>query len=298
MKICVTGGSGVIGSKLVDHFTKSGFDVDFTYMANKPKIASSKNWRANQLDITNRELTLRLLQEINPDIVIHTAAVTNVDLCQTDKELAENVNIEGTRNIVDGCKLTNSNLIYVSTSFVFDGTKDQYVEEDKTSPRNHYGYTKQKGEEFVINSGLESMILRTDQPYCWTESWQHTNSVLRVVDTLQAGKTLDEVTDWYNTPTYIPDFVDVTSKLIQKKSTGIFHVVGRDYINRYDWSKTVAEIFVLDQTKIRPIKSDKLSVVVKRVNVNLKNDKTVLETGLQISGVREGTQKMLNDKRH
>ena len=104
---------------------------------------------------------------------------------------------------------------------VFSGNKKENFEEDNTDPISNYGITKVVGEEIVQKSNLSYLILRTDQPYCWPEKWQHTNSVKRVIETLKSNTTLKEITDWCNTPTYVLDFVRATEKLIQNNETGI-----------------------------------------------------------------------------
>ena len=287
MKILVMGGSGVIGFNLVKYFDKSNKDVEFTYLTNKPKFS-----KGHCVNIIQKKTTVELIAKINPDIVIHAIALTNVDLCETNNKLAYSINVHGTENIIEGCKIAGSKIIYISTSFVFDGKKQQYFEDDETSPSTYYVVTKNIGEQLVIKSELPYLILRTDQPYCWIESWQHTNSVLRVIDTLQSNKILKEIEDWYNTPTYVPDFVSVTEKLIDKNMTGIFHVVGPDFISRYNMSLKVAEIFNLNKNMIEPITSDTLNLAVKRVNINLNNEKAFRETGIEMRNFTNSLMKM------
>jgi len=291
MKICIIGGSGMMGSKMFQYLSKIEHEVIVTYNTHK----NLNDITVYQLDITDLDATVDFLKKNNPEIIIHTSAITNIDLCETNKELAYLVNVKGTENIVEGCKKIKAKLVYLSTSYVFDGTKDEYFEEDKPTSSTYYGYTKLKGEEVVVNSGLSYLILRTDQPYCWTEKWQHTNSVLRVIETLQAGKILNEIEDWQNTPTYVPDLVLATSELLKNNSNGIFHLVGSDFINRYEWSLEVAKIFGLDETKIKPINSEKLELAVKRVNVNLKNLKISKEIGLKMKGITEGAISMRDE---
>ena len=291
MKICIIGGSGVIGSKMLQFFSKNGHEVIATY--NTHKILNFS--KCCQLDITNLDPTINFLEKNNPEIIIHSSAITNIDLCETNKELANSVNIKGTKNIIEGCKKIKGKLIYLSTSYVFDGKKDEYFEDEEPTSSTYYGFTKLKGENAVKNSGLAHLILRTDQPYCWTEKGQHTNSVLRVIETLRAGKVLNEIEDWYNTPTYVPDLVLATSELIKNNSEGIFHLVGSDFINRYRWSIEVAKIFGLDEAKIKPINSKKLALSVKRSNVNLKNIKIKKEIDLKMKGIIEGVISMKNE---
>lgn len=293
VKFLIIGGSGVIGFKLVKFLIRNNENVEFTYLTNKVPFANGYC-----LDITKREETIKLITKVNPDIVIHSSAITSVDLCETNRQLANSVNVNGTVNVIEGCKKSNSKIVYISTSFVFDGKKQEYFEEDLTSPSTYYGITKFKGEELVRKSDLPYLILRTDQPYCWTEKWQHTNSVLRVLQTLRSGKVLQEILDWYNTPTYVPDFVLAADKLLNRNKTGTFHVVGSDFINRYEWSLIVTDIFRLNKNIIKPITSDSLKLPVKRPNVNLSNQKLFQKVGIRMRGVKEGLMKMLEDGRH
>jgi|TARA_B110000438_G_scaffold2361_1_gene2455 dTDP-4-dehydrorhamnose reductase len=287
MKICIIGGSGVIGSKFVKKFSEN-YNVHHTYFQNKIKTLK----KGDKLDITNKKSTIDYIKKLKPNIVIHCAALANVDLCEEDKKLADKINVEGCKNIVESCKMTDSKLIFISTSFVFDGKKKEYFEKDKTSPSTYYGYTKVKGEEIIKKSGLSYLILRIDQPYCWIEDNQRMNSVLRVIETLKRKEILYEIEDWYNTPTYVPDLVFATLKLIKNNSNGIFHVVGSDFINRYDWSMYVAKKFKLDQTKIKSINSKKLDLTVKRPNINLKNLKISKEIKFKMNGIKEGVTLM------
>ena len=282
MKILVVGGSGVIGFNLIKDL-KNTNDVSYTFFNNK--ISKSNGY---QLDITNKEDTINLIGKIKPDVIIHTAALTNVDKCETEKQLANLINVEGTKNIVEGAKKIKSKIVFVSTSAVFSGNKKENHEDDSLDPISNYGITKKIGEEIIQKSNLSYLILRTDQPYCWAEKWQHTNSVLRVIETLKSGIILKEITDWFNTPTYVPDFVKATTKLIQSNETGIFHLTGPDFINRYDLAILTTEIFCLKKEMIQPINSKELNLAAKRSNVKLNNEKTCNKTGILFLGIKDG----------
>jgi dTDP-4-dehydrorhamnose reductase len=290
MTILVVGGSGVIGSKLVDQIKKQKQSVFFTFLKNNPNSNEGMF-----LDITQKKQTIDLIKKIKPKIIIHTTALTNVDLCETDKQLAESINVHGIENIVAGAKEITSKIVFVSTSAVFDGKKDSYVEDDKTSPISHYGLTKVKGEEIVKKSNLPYLILRTDQPYCWIEKWQHTNSVLRVLDTLRAGKKFREIADWYNTPTYVPDFVNIALRLVDSNEEGIFHLVGPDFLNRYDFSLKVCEFFGLDTRMVVPINSNELGLPAKRANARLISNR-LERLGIRAMGSDQGLHSMTKSK--
>lgn len=283
MKILVIGGSGMIGNKLFNYFKESEWNTEFTYHTNVVPFA-----QGHRLDITQKKSTINLITKLNPDVVIHTAALANVDLCETNNSLAYSVNVQGTANVVEGCKKVDSRLVYISTSFVFDGSRGQYTEDDQASPSTYYGLTKLEGEEITKRSGLQYLILRTDQPYCWVENWQRTNSVIRVIQAIQAKKIHKEIIDWYNTPTYVPDFVFAVDKLLHRNEEGTYHLVGPDFINRYEWSILAAKIFGLDKNMIKPIRSDELTLAAKRVNVNLSNQKLTRQTNIPMRGVKDG----------
>lgn len=291
MKILVIGGSGIIGSKIVRKFVESKNDVIYTYYENKLNVGIG-----HRLDIRKKDETVDLISKVNADLVIHTAALTNVDLCETDKKLADSINVKGTENVITGCQKTNSKIVYISTSFVFNGEKNKYFEEDEPSPTTYYGLTKLKGEEIVKSSKLSFLILRTDQPYDWKEKWQRNNSVLRVIQTLQEVKTLNEIIDWYNVPTYIPNFVNALENLINFNLLGIYHVCGSDFVNRYEWALVTAKVFGLNENMIKSISSETLNLPAKRVNVNLSIEKLFQKTEIKMMGIEEGLKSMKSSK--
>ena len=223
MQILIIGGSGVVGTKLLNFFAVNNQDVEFTYLTHKVPYA-----KGHKLDITKKEDVIKLISKIKPEVVINTTSLL-MDKSETQPELAESINVKGMENIIEGCKKTNSKIVFVSSSAVFDGTKSEYFEKDPPTPSTYYGLTKYKAEELIKNSGLAHLILRTDALYCWIEDWQkpqRINSVLRVLDRLGSGKVLKELTDWTNTPTYVPDLVYATHKLLEQKEEGIFHIAG------------------------------------------------------------------------
>lgn len=282
MKILVIGGSGVLGFNLIKYLKKLN-EVHYTFYKNK--ISEPNGY---ELNIADKEKTVNLINDINPDVIIHTAALINVDRCETEKELANSINVVGTKNIIEGAKKSNSKIIFVSTSAVFSGNKKENFEEDITDPISNYGITKVIGEKAIQQSGLPYLILRTDQPYCWPEKWQHTNSVKRVIETLKSNSLLKEIEDWYNTPTYVIDFVKAVIKLIQNNENGIFHLVGPDFLNRVEWALITAEIFKLKKEMIKSINSKELGLEAKRSNVRLNNEKINKKIKISFLGVKEG----------
>lgn len=289
MKILITGGSGVIGSKLAKAYAHSGHDVSYTFFSNDIKINSLTSFK---LDISDKKKIIRLVSKIKPEIVFHTSALTDVNLCETNHELADRLNIQGTKNVVDACDVVGNKIAFISTSAVFDGTKKVFYESDKTNPINYYGHTKLVGEEIVGNSGLEYLILRTDQPYSWVEKHQKRNTVLKVLEALNNGIIFNEIIDWYNNPTYVENFVEVSMKLVELGKKGIYHVVGSDYISRYDWALKIAAAFGKNKKMIKPIKSAELKSPAKRANANLSNEKAQNEASMELVGIDQGLELM------
>ena len=291
MKSLIIGGSGMIGSHLAKACKSQGYETISTFFE---KIPSSEHQFF--LDITDREKTIQLICDQNPDIVFLASALTNVDLCEKNFEIAKSTNVTGTQNVIDGCKKTSTKLVYFSTSAVFDGKKIKYSESDETCPVNNYGITKVLSEELIKNSKLPFLIIRTDQPYGWNEKWQRTNSVLRIIDNLKNNNLFNEVTDWYNNPTYIPDMIFSIMELIKQNSSGIYHIVGSDFLSRYDCAILVAEVFNLDKNFLKKINSSELNLPAKRANANLDNEKLFNKIGIQIPGFKQGLSKMYDEK--
>ncbi len=291
MRILVTGGTGVIGYKLVKLLVNKGEDVHYTFLANNVGIPEAV---AHKLDVKDSGAVIDFIKNIKPDLTFHTIALTKVDLCETNHQLADAINIQGTRNVVDACKQVDSKIVFVSTSAVFDGKKQVYYEQDARNPQYYYAFTKAEGEKIVENSGLGFLILRTDQPYCWVEKWQHDNSVLRVLNKLKAGEVMKDVIDWYSNPTLVDNFVEVAYALIKKNKNGIYHVIGSDFLNRYEMALKVAEVFSLDKNLVQPMKSADLNLPAKRVNVNMNNEKAQKDSGIKLLNFEESLIKMRN----
>ena len=161
---------------------------------------------------------------------------------------------------------------------------------------NNYGITKALSEQLIKNSKLPFLIIRTDQPYGWTEKWQRTNSVLRIIDNLKNNNVFNEITDWYNNPTYIPDMIISIMELIKQNSTGIYHITGSDFLSRYDCAILVAEVFNLDKNLLKKINSSELNLPAKRANVNLDTEKLFNKIGMRIPSFKQGLSKMYNEK--
>ena len=287
MRILVTGSSGRVGYQISNYFYKNKNEVVNIFMKNKTDLPNQV-----MLDITKKEKVDELFNRYKPDIVIHSAALTNVELCETSKEFAYTYNVVATENIVSACEKNRSSIVFLSSSFVYSGAERIYNEYDKKDPINYYGVTKAQAEEVIIKSDLDFLILRTDQPYDWVRSWQKDNNVTKVLKNLEANLEYEEIVDWCNNPTFIPDLVRVLSKLIEIGGKGIYHTVGKEYVSRYEWALKIAEVFNKDKALIKPIKSSKLNMNARRPNANLSNKKVEKDTGINFVTISEGLEIM------
>lgn len=280
-RLFITGGSGLLGSRF-SKFTDE-YEVTTTYNKN-PKEHSVK------LDITDEKDVLNKIKSLSPDLVVHSAALTNVDYCEDHKEEAYKINAQGTLNMVKACEKIDSKLIYVSTDFVFDGTEGSYKETDKTNPISYYGLSKLKGEEFVQESDIKSAIVRVSVLYGWHENF---NYVMWVIDELKKGNNINIVTDEYNSPTYAENAAEAILKIFSKNKEGIYHIAGDERINRFDFAKNIARVFELDETLINPIKSEDLIRKARRpLDSSLSVEKAKNDLNFKFFKTTEGLKEM------
>ena len=285
-KILVIGASGLLGSKLVDALSK------------RYEVFPSHNTQAVypnsiRMDVVDRERVLRIISEIKPDFVVHAAAETNVDKCETDRELAWSVNAEGTRNIAEACRRVGARLVYISTDYVFDGEKGLYSEEEPARPVNYYGLTKLKGEEFVRELCEDFIIVRTSVLYGWHQ--RKLNFATWVIDSLRNGKTINVVEDHCNSPTLADNLAEMIVEIVGMDVTGVYHLAGSERASRYDFAMKIADVFGFDRSLIMPAKMKDLKVwVAKRPqDSSLSVDKAKHELKVSLLDVREGLRRML-----
>jgi len=284
-KILITGASGLLGSKMIA-LAREHYKVLSTYNT-KPLFPGSV-----KMDITNESEVLHVFRKFRPKNVVHTAAETNVDKCETDKKHAWKINAAGTRNVAEASKEIGAKMVYVSTDYVFDGEKRLYREEDEPNPINYYGVTKLEGEKYVADLCKDYIIARTSVLYGW-HPWK-SNFVKWVIESLRKGKQISVVNDHFNSPTLADNLAEILLEIIRKDLKGIYHTAGSERINRFDFTLKIAEIFNLDSSLVKPIKMSELKVwVAKRPrDSSLRVDKIQRELKTKPLSVEEGLWKM------
>ena len=231
----ISGSTGLVGSRIVELLKN-----DFNFIS----------LLANQVNITDKQKVDDFIKEKDFDIFLHLAAYTNVNGAEFEKDLAYNINVEGTKNVFNSVLNKNKQFLYISTDFVFSGAdKDKiYYEEDSPHPYGIYGKTKLQGEKIV--SG-KAMIVRISYPYrAYFEEKKDFVSSIRSV--LESGQEINVVTDSILTPTFIDDIALALKHLLNNYDTNIYHLVGSSNISPYNAVKLIAQKFDLDSNLIKP----------------------------------------------
>ena len=258
-KIAITGSNGLLGQTLVNLLKKQPEKYQVFGMSRGENRSERYDFDYYNLDITQKELLIDCLQEIQPDFIVNTAAITNVDACEDRKGECNRLNITTVEYLSEFCKAFNIQLIHISTDFIFDGTQGYYKETDQPNPLNYYGHSKLKSEEVVINSDINYTILRTILVYGKVPNLGRNSIILWVKEMLQEGKEITIVDDQYRMPTYVEDLALACQISIDKKAKGIFNISSSTLLSVYEIAQQVAEVFELDKQLIKPISTARLN---------------------------------------
>ncbi|MDA9235946.1 SDR family oxidoreductase [bacterium] len=290
-KLLVIGGSGLVGSTLIE-YAKSNYDIHFTINKNE---SCFDNIPFTKIDLMKNKFEIsNLINNFNPDVVIHTAAHSSVDLCETDHKLANFLHIDVTKDIARVCHEINAKLIYFSTDAVFDGKMNKkYLESDTTNPINYYGKTKLDAEKIILNQSTKNVILRPSVIYGWHKKSRFTNWI---IESLKNESSVDPHVDQYNTPTLVDDLVKSILLIIEKDISGLFHSTGKTCINRYELANIIADIFGFDKKLIKPVTSNEKKQDAPRPKKTcLDSSKLEKTIDYQFTNISEGIQ-FLHDK--
>jgi len=290
-KLFVTGANGLLGSKIVEAAKKrykvTATDIQASLQADLPDV---EYVQADLSDPQSAEIFLA----INPDVVIHAAAYTNVDGCETDRESAYKVNVTGTEIIAKFCRDKNCTMVYVSTDYVFDGKQGPYTEEDPPNPISYYGETKYLGELKASSIVPELIIARTAVLFGYYHG-QKKNFITWLIEELNYGREVRIVSDQYNTPTLADELAEACILLYEKGKRGVFHTAGSEFLTRYDFSIKTAEVFGFDKNLIKEISTSMLNQKAKRPMIGgLKNHKVKSEINFMFSNAEDALMKVKN----
>jgi dTDP-4-dehydrorhamnose reductase len=245
MRIVVTGSDGQLGVELIRVLVAYGEVVGTTI---------------EDLDITDPGCVGRLAA-LDPDWVVHAAAMTDVDGCEREPERAMAVNARGTRRVADGCRRAGAGLVYLSTDYVFDGHKGApYTEGDAAAPLNAYGRSKLEGEHAVRSLAARWLIVRT----AWLYGTHGKNFVKTILGKVVAGEALRVVDDQVGSPTYAPDLARAVALLLSENQTGLFHVTNSGSCSWYEFTKEILRLIGKDMGTVSPMSSQELNRLAPR----------------------------------
>jgi dTDP-4-dehydrorhamnose reductase len=262
--VLVTGSNGLLGQKIIYALIDTNDIKCISTSRGENRMKLRDGYIYESLDLTDKNELNRITEKYKPDVIINTAAMTNVDACESNREEALLMNVKTVENLIDVCKKINAKLVHMSTDFVFNGEKGPYVESDKPDPLSYYAFTKLEAEKKIIDSGINWAILRTIIIYGVVDDNSRSNVVLWSIKALRNKKTITVINDQFRSPTLAEDLAQACIAAAIKNATGIYHVAGREVMNILDIVKIVADFFQLDQSYIQPISSESLKQPAKR----------------------------------
>lgn len=288
-KILVTGSNGLLGQKITEHVVRTK-DVQL--------IATSKGQNRNpvkrgyvykEMDITDEVQMREVIRSVKPDVIINTAAMTNVDSCEKDHDLCRKLNVDAVKYLINICGELNIHLIHLSTDFIFDGENGPYTEEDEPNPVSYYGASKLEAEELLKASSCRWTILRTIIVYGIVNDMSRSNIVLWAKSALEKGDPINVVDDQWRMPTLAEDLVACCILAAQKGAQGVYNASGKDMMSIIELVERVAIFWGLDKSLIKPISSDMLNQPARRPKkTGFILDKTIRELGYHPHSFMEG----------
>ena len=279
MKVLITGSNGLLGQKLL-HKLRKDKGINLIAISRGENRVSEKNgYIYFDLDITDNDEVEKVIVEQMPDVVINTAAMTNVDMCEDKKDACDALNVNAVQYLADACQEINAHLIHISTDFIFDGEDGPYTEEDTPNPLSYYGLSKLKSEQLLQAHMVKWTILRTIVVFGTGERLSKENIVLWAKGVLEKGDSLNIIDDQFRAPTLAEDLADACILAIKKTAYGIFNVSGKDIMSIYEMVERIRKYYGLDNTNLNRISTSTLDQKAKRptrTGFILKKAKSVL----------------------
>ncbi len=260
-RILIVGSNGMLGQRLTEYYL-SVKNVELL-TCSVEESSFIKGVEYCRVDISQKSDVKKIINDFYPDVIINTAAYTNVDGCESNKELAWNINVTGVSNLAHYAWTYDAHMIHISSDYVFDGEDGPYTEKDRVNPISYYGRTKLAAENVLKGSGVFSTIIRTNVLY-GPAKYGRPDFVKWVVNSLKDKKTIRIVTDQINNPTYIDDLVSAISKIVDYRKEGTFNIGGKEFLSRYDFTMRITKFFGLDDKLVVPIKTEELHQAAKR----------------------------------
>jgi len=264
MKVLITGSNGLLGQKLL-HKLRVDKGINLVAISRgENRVSEKSGYIYINLDITDNDEVERVIVEQMPDVVINTAAMTNVDMCEDKKDACDALNVNAVQYLANACQKINAHLIHISTDFIFDGEDGPYTEEDKPNPLSYYGLSKLKSEQLLQAHMVKWTILRTIIIFGIGERLSKENIVLWAKGALEKGDSLNIIDDQFRAPTLAEDLADACILAAKKKAYGIFNASGKDIMSVYEMVERIRKYYGLDNTNLSRISTSTLNQKAKR----------------------------------
>lgn len=259
-RILVIGANGLLGQRLIAFYqSRENIELLGSSLEAEPYFSEVTYIPC---DITSREDVKKVIFDFYPDVVINSAGITNVDLCEKEKETAWKVNVKGVEYLADACRSIDAKMIHVSSDYVFNGFNGPYNENAKVDPLGYYGRTKLASENALKLSAITYSVIRTNVLYGIANS--RPDFVRWVVNSLSEKKQIRVVQDQINNPTFVEDLVCAINKMVELDKFGLYNIGGKDFLSRYEFACIIADFFNFDKNLITPITTEELKQAAKR----------------------------------
>ncbi len=264
MKILITGSNGLLGQKMVSDL-KGDTSVELIATSRgENRLKDKTGYSYFSLDITSNDEVQACMNQFKPDVIVNTAAMTNVDVCEKDKDGCDQLNVEAVKHLISACETHNTHLVHLSTDFIFDGEDGPYPEDAKPNPLSYYGLSKLKAENLIQDSSISSSILRTVLVYGVAEEMSRSNIVLWAKGALEKGQAMNVVDDQFRTPTLAEDLSKGCIAAAKLKAQGVFNISGDNYLSVLEIIEGVADFWKLSKDNITVVSSTTLNQDAKR----------------------------------
>jgi len=288
VRLLVTGGTGLVGGNLC-HMASTNMDVCSTFLTSHPTL---KGIRWHRVDITQPRAVQRLFRAFRPDVVVHTAAMADIDLCETNREKAWAVNVTGTENVASQAEAAGVRLIHISTSNVFDGSRGRYSEEDEPAPINFYGRTKLESERIAL-SIPNALVARISLVLGYPRT--SGRSALRKIDeNLRAGRSVFLPEEEIRTPIDVWTLCSSLLALAQVDVEGIIHLAGSESVSRLKLGRIIAEVLGHDPSLVMPPETIPSGRAPRPRDVSLLVEKATRILGVEMPRCREAVARAVS----
>jgi len=287
-KMLIIGANGLVGRAVFKELGGNSRRVGTAY--SRPEEGML------HLDITNQQELEEVFKKVSPKYVIHCAQLAGgVDFCEKSPDLAKRFHFDGSINIGRLCKEYNAKFIFLSSECVFDGKKESYNESDTPNPVNVYGKYKAESERWIIRHLKDYLIIRTMSVFGWDPLTETPNAVMKAYFSIsKSQKCVVQAFRW-GTPTYVRDLAKAILELSDSNASGIFHIAGRTFINRYEWIRNICDALGWDTSLLVPQHKNNSGITLRPVKIGLDTGKFSKNFRSRLSTLEEAIKLLKRD---